>query len=242
MTLKQKIEPDRRVFDQMAPGWYNFRHYSIFRTELESLNLRWQKGRLLNIGCGHGPDFLPFKGAFALSGLDFSAEMLKLARRYSHKFEFPVNLFMADAYKLPFADGSFDFAIAIASYHHLKGHQRQLEALLELKRVLKPGGEAFITVWNRCQTRFWFKGREMALPWRSKGGIIQRYYYLFTYWEIEALVRQAGFRILKSQGESSYHFPVKYFSRNICLLVKKETKQKLVERCSEEVEYAGSYR
>jgi tRNA (uracil-5-)-methyltransferase TRM9 len=222
--VRPEIEPDSKVFDQMAPGWYNFRHYSIFKSELETLNTRWQKGRLLNVGSGHGADFLPFKNGFDLSGIDFSSEMLKMARRYSHKFEFPVNLFLADARQLPFAGKSFDFAISIATYHHLKGRDHQLEALQELKRVLKPGGEAFITVWNRCQSRFWFKGKEVGVPWRAKGGIVSRYYYLFTYWEIEALAQKAGFRILKSHAETSYHLPVKYFSRNICLLLKKESK------------------
>lgn len=222
--MKPAIKPDIKVFDQMAPGWYNFRHYSIFKSELEKLNIRWQKGRLLNIGSGHGADFLPFKGGFELAGMDFSSEMLKMARRYSHKFEFPVNLFLADARRLPFAGKSFDFAISIATYHHLKGRDHQLEALQELKRVLKPGGEAFITVWNRCQPRFWFKRKELGVPWRAKDGIIYRYYYLFTYWEIESLAKKAGFRILKSQAETSYHLPVKYFSRNICLLLKKESR------------------
>jgi tRNA (uracil-5-)-methyltransferase TRM9 len=219
--MSSEMAPDKAVFDQMATGWYSFRHYSIFRPELEKLAIRWQKGRLLNVGCGHGADFLPFKSGFDLYGLDFSAEMIKMARRYSHKFEFPVNLQVADALHLPFADRSFQYAVAVASYHHLKGRENQLAAILELKRVLKPGAEAFLTVWNRCQTRFWFAGRETLVPWKAQGKVIQRYYYLFTYWEFEALVRKAGFRVLKSYPENSYHFPVKYFSRNICLLVQK---------------------
>ncbi|MCR4393469.1 MAG: class I SAM-dependent methyltransferase, partial [Dehalococcoidales bacterium] len=109
----------------------------------------------------------------------------------------------------------------VATYHHLKGRQEQLKALHELRRVLKPGGEAFLTLWNRCQPRFWFKGKEVAVPWRVKGQIIQRYYYLFTYREIENLVKHAGFQLLKSFPENNFHFPVKYFSRNICLLIKK---------------------
>ncbi len=224
--MPAEIAPEKKVFDQMAPGWYNFRHYSIFRPELEKLAVRWQKGRLLNVGCGHGADFLPFKSGFDLYGLDFSSEMIKMARRYSHKFEFSVNLQVADALHLPFADKSFHWAMAVASYHHLKGRPNQLAALQELKRVLKPGGEAFLTVWNRCQPRFWFAGRETAVPWKAQGQIIQRYYYLFTYWEFEGLVRKAGFRILKSFAETNYHLPVKYFSRNICLLVQKPDCQK----------------
>jgi tRNA (uracil-5-)-methyltransferase TRM9 len=215
------IAPEKGVFDQMAPGWYSFRHYSIFRPELEKLAGRWQKGRLLNVGCGHGPDFLPFKTGFELYGLDFSAEMIKMARRYSHKYEFPANLLIADMQSLPFADNSFHWAVAAASYHHLKGRAVQIAALQELRRVLKPGAEAFLTVWNHCQLRFLFTRRETTVPWKTQGKVIQRYYYLFTYWEFEGLVRKAGLRILKSSAESKYHLPVKYFSRNICLLVQK---------------------
>ncbi|GAI62324.1 unnamed protein product, partial [marine sediment metagenome] len=91
----------------------------------------------------------------------------------------------------------------------------------ELRRVLKPGGEAFITTWNRWQPRFWFKRKEVAVPWRTKDKTLYRYYYLFSYPELERLVKTAGFKLLKSFPESSYHFPLKLFSRNICLLVRK---------------------
>jgi tRNA (uracil-5-)-methyltransferase TRM9 len=219
--MTKDISPKIEVFDQMAPGWYNFRHYSIFRLELEALAQKWQTGRLLNVGSGHGADFLPLRGKFDLYGMDFSSEMIKLARRYSHKFEFPVNLMVADARRLPFTAKSFDWAISVATYHHIKGKDEQLESLKELKRVLKPGGEAFITVWNRLQPGFWFKGKEVAVPWKVKGKTIERYYYMFTYWEFEKLIRKAGFKIIKSFPESSHHFPLKYFSRNICLIVKK---------------------
>ena len=150
---------NKDIFDQIAPGWYNFRHWSIFRSELEALAQRWQKGNLLNIGCAHGPDFLPFKQSFDLYGMDFSTEMLKFARKYSQKFNFAVNLSLADVRHLPFPDETFDWAISVATYHHIKGKEDRQAALNELRRVLKPGGEAFITVWNRWQPRFWFSQR-----------------------------------------------------------------------------------
>ena len=214
----------RDVFDQIAPGWYNFRHRSIFRTELEMLARRWQKGRLLNIGCAHGPDFPPFKHDFKLYGIDFSVEMLRLAQKYAGKFDFEVNLALADVSSLPYADATFDWAISVATYHHLKGEEARRAAFYELRRVLKPGGEAFITVWNRWQPRFWFKGREVYVPWRQKDKILYRYYYFFSYRELENLARKAGFEVLKSFPESSYRFPLKFFSRNICLLVRKGAK------------------
>lgn len=209
------------VFDEIAPGWYNFRHWSIFRSELEALAHRWQKGRLLNIGCAHGPDFLPFYRNFELHGVDLSFQMLRFARKYSAKFDLSVNLTLADAGYLPYPARTFDWAIAVAIYHHIKGNREREAALSELRRVLKPGGEAFITVWNRCQPRFWFKPKELAVPWRTKGKTLYRYYYLFSYPELGRLARRAGFDVLKSFPESSYRCPLKIFSRNICLLVKK---------------------
>ena len=209
------------VFDQIAPSWYNFRHWSIFRKELETLAQRWQRGSLLNAGCAHGPDFLPFRQNFALHGVDFSSRMLEFARKYSRKFDFTADFLLANVSCLPFADEAFDWALSIATYHHIKGKEERQAALSELRRVLRPGGEAFLTVWNRWQPRFWFQGREVAVPWRVSGKTLQRYYYLFSYPELERLVKQVGFEVLRSFPESSYRFPIKLFSRNICLLVKK---------------------
>lgn len=211
----------REIFNQIAPGWYNFRHRSIFRSELEALARRWQKGKLLNIGCAHGPDFLPFTQGFDLHGVDFSTGMLELARKYAGKFGFEVNLVLGDAVHLPYSDETFDRAISVATYHHIKGRENKETALRELRRVLKPGGEAFITVWNRWQPRFWLSDRETTVPWRTKGETLHRYYYLFSYAELEKLVKRAGLEILKSFPERAYRFPLKLFSRNICLLVKR---------------------
>ena len=209
------------IFNQIAPSWYNFRHWSIFRNELETLAQRWQKGKLLNIGCAHGPDFLPFRQNFELYGVDFSAKMLEFAQKYSKKFDFTVDLALADVRSLPYPGETFDWVISVATYHHIRGEEERLRALQELRRVLKPGGEAFITVWNRWQPRFWLSRREVAVPWRTKGKTLYRYYYLFSHGELEKLAKNAGFEVLKSSPESTYHFPIKFFSRNICLLVRR---------------------
>ena len=217
----ENIPDQAQVFDIVAPGWYSFRHRTIFHTELTELAARWQDGKLLNLGCGHGADFVPFKNSFELWGVDFSAEMLKLADKYAAKGGFQVKLTQADMRELPFANGRFDYVIAVASLHHLPGQDEQLRALSELKRILKPGSEAFVTVWNRTQSRFWGKPKELLVPWRSRDVTAERYYYLFTYGEIERLAKRAGFIVLRSYPESTYRWPIKLFSRNICLLLKR---------------------
>ena len=58
------------------------------------------------------------------------------------------------------------------------------------------------------------------VPWKTNASEIMRYYYLFTYPEIEYQLKSAGFKVLKAYPESEYKKRLKYFSRNICLLVK----------------------
>ncbi|MCL2140355.1 MAG: class I SAM-dependent methyltransferase [Dehalococcoidia bacterium] len=217
----EKLESPSSDFDIIAPSWYNFRHHTIFQAELRALAMRWQGGPLLNLGCGHGADFLPFKNGFELHGLDYSAGMLLQAERFASKHSLTLTLKQADLRVLPYPDNSFEHVIAIATFHHLKGNTEQLKALQELYRVLKPGGESFITVWNRCQTRFWFKRKEILLPFKADGKEVTRYYYLFTFGELERLVKKIGFKIIHSSPESRYHFPLRTFARNICLLLKK---------------------
>ncbi len=154
----------RDTFNQIAASRYNFRQKSRFLVELEALAARWRRGKLINVGCGHGPDFLPFKNGFELYGVDYSHETMALAKKYAEKNQFKVNLQEADARSLPYADDCFDFAIAIAVYHHIEDDQGRTKAFKELYRVLKPGGEAFITVWNRWQPRHWFKKRASCSP------------------------------------------------------------------------------
>jgi tRNA (uracil-5-)-methyltransferase TRM9 len=218
----------REVYDKIAPGRYNVQHWTRFQHELEEMAARWKNGRLLNLGCGHGSDFLAFKDNFKLYGVDFSSVMLEMAGKFAKKFDLNLDLVQGDVSRIPFKDETFDWAISVATYHHLETPEARLRAFTELKRILKPGGEAFVTVWNRwrpqrdCSVlRFWFLGREADVPWRKGDETLSRYYYFFTYSELEKLARQAGFQILRSFPENSYSFPLKYFSRNICLLVKK---------------------
>lgn len=214
---------NREVFDQIAESWYGVRHWPLLRQEIEELARRWQGGRLLNVGCAHGPDFLPFVRSFELWGVDSSQGMLNQGKRYSAKFKFYVNLIAADASSLPFPDNTFDRAISIATYHHIKGQKEREKAFRELKRVLKPGGEAFLTVWNRRQPRFWLKSPEQEVPWKLKEKTVYRYYHLFSYGELKKLLTKSGFEIITLSPEKSHHFPLKSFSRNICALVKKRS-------------------
>jgi len=215
---------NREVFDQIAESWYRVRHWPLLKEELEEVAARWQSGKLLNVGCAHGPDFLSFSRGFELWGVDSSFAMLKQALRYSAKYKFYVNIAAADALFLPFPNNTFDWAISVATYHHIKGREEREKAFIELKRVLKPQGEAFLTVWNHGQPRFWLKSKEQQIPWRLKEETAYRYYYLFSYGELRKLLTKAGWEVIAMFPEKSYHLPIaRNFSRNICALIRKPT-------------------
>lgn len=211
----------RQVWDEIAEGWYRLRRYSRFQGELREVARRWGSGRLLNIGCAHGADFLPFQDGFEMWGADFSRRLLELGLSYQQQQGFHALLVQAEASRLPFPDSSFQWAIAVAVYHHIRGEAARGQAWGELYRVLHPGGEAFITVWNRGQPRFWLQGREAVVPWRLTDGEVPRYHYLYTYRGLKRALQGAGFEVVALSPERGHRLPFKSLSRNICALVRR---------------------
>ncbi len=87
--------------------------------------------------------------------------------------------------------------------------------------MLRPGAEAFITVWNRHQRRFGWYRREATVIWRQDGQTLARYHYLYSYRELQNALRAAGFEVLRLGPEDSYRGIWSVFSRNVCALVRR---------------------
>ena len=115
-TKSTTMPTNKEVFDEIAESWYRFRHWSRFTTELSEMAFRWHEGKLLNVGCAHGPDFLPFKDNFELWGVDFSTQMVRLAQKYAAKLKFNTHLAVADALSLPYPNNTGFFNITIPFY------------------------------------------------------------------------------------------------------------------------------
>ncbi len=92
-------------------------------------------------------------------GLDLSARMLAIARRRTHAQRHRAGLVRQDAMALPFADNRF---CAVTCIEALEFLPRPLEALAEMVRVLRPGGQLLIS--NRVGVDALFlPGRAYAL-------------------------------------------------------------------------------
>lgn len=97
--------------------------------------------RVLDVGCGPGSITLGFAEAVAPGeavGVDFQPSQVSCAQSLRVKRGILNTHFeVADAYQLPFQDGSFDAVFANAVLWHLR---EPVRALLEMRRVLRPGG------------------------------------------------------------------------------------------------------
>jgi len=209
------------VFDSIATTWYGIRHWPLLPNEMAELAARWTRGRLINLGCGAGADFLPFEQTMGLVGLDCSRGMLSQASRHMKRHRLQASLVQGDLVNLPLADNSFDYATGVACYHHIRGVAARTQAFAELSRVLRPGGEAFISVWNHDQPRFVDMPQDCLVPWGRGKNALLRYYYLYTTDELGTTLTGCGFEILQLGAGTQRGQATVEDRRNICALVRK---------------------
>ncbi|HXY81789.1 MAG TPA: class I SAM-dependent methyltransferase [Gaiellaceae bacterium] len=96
-------------------------------------------GRVVEIGAGTGRNLTFYgDGVEALTVTEPDPHMVRRLERRIEEHPRPVKLVRAPAEELPFADGQFDVAVSTLV---LCGVEDVAQALGELRRVLKPGGE-----------------------------------------------------------------------------------------------------
>lgn len=108
---------------------------------------RWSGRRILELGIGQGTDFIQFVRAGShCTGVDLTQAAIDLvSQRLTHE-RLTAELVLADAEALPFADATFDLVYSWGVLHHTPDTAR---AVSEARRVLEPGGEARIMLYNR---------------------------------------------------------------------------------------------
>src|SRR5229473_5135887 len=111
--------------------------------------------RVLDLGCGTGTLAVLAKCAHRgaeVFALDADAEALNRARTKLEAAGIEVQLDQGLASALPYAGDSFDRALSSLFFHHLP-YELKLEAMREVLRVLRPGGEFHVADWGKATGR-----------------------------------------------------------------------------------------
>lgn len=99
-------------------------------------------GSVLDVGCGTGALAARLAGmGYRVAGADLSPAMLREAAGRGVG-----RVYAALSTALPFADGAFDLAFTVATLHHLETPARVAGTILEMARVVRPGG--FVLIWD----------------------------------------------------------------------------------------------
>ena len=119
---------DARYFD--AVNRFNI---AFARTMWVYDNVR-RGASVLDIGCGEGVLALLKRKDVYLAGVDFSPELVELARVNGYD-----TACVAQLTELPFEDGSFDYVVSLDVFGHIAFDEKDA-VLAEIKRVLRPDG------------------------------------------------------------------------------------------------------
>ncbi|GJJ12418.1 hypothetical protein Clacol_006660 [Clathrus columnatus] len=201
------------IYDQIASHFSSTRYkpWPIIAKFLDSL----PSGSIgLDSGTGNGK-YLPLPldrpNSICTIGLDRSRNLLKFARQAGGKKR---DVIWGDVLDLGWRTGIFDYAISIATIHHLASSSRRRQAVETLIRSVSPShGRILIYVWAVEQDGLSKRsippeenstgiGRDVFVPWilnqspeneeRSHNpSVFNRYYHMFVEGELENLVQDA---------------------------------------------------
>lgn len=128
---------------------------------------RYADRDLLEIGCGLGTDLFQFaRNGARVTGLDLTPQSVALA---AHRFRLegvPGRFTAGDAEHLPFPDAAFDVVYSFGVLHHTPDTARTFR---EIRRVLRPGGEAVIMLYHSRSSHLYL-GYPLALASRLRRG------------------------------------------------------------------------
>ena len=155
-----QVERRRYELEPFLPGFADF--------------ARWRERDVLEVGVGLGTDFVQFVRAGArAAGIDLTEAAVAAVRRRLELEALQADVRVGDAEALPFADASFDLVWSYGVLHHTPDTER---ALREIRRVLRPDGEARVMLYARHSWLgfgAWVRwGLLRGRPWRSISAVL----------------------------------------------------------------------
>lgn len=122
-------------------------YHEWFKEEKKYLqNIITPDAKVLEVGCGNGRsifDILPVTKN--ITGIDHDDNAITDAKNNFSSYP-TIKIIKADATKLPFQEGEFDFVVCMATFVNFGDNK--LIVLEEMKRVLKNSGKIIISVFS----------------------------------------------------------------------------------------------
>ena len=154
-------------------------------------------GKVLDVGCGTGEHLQhAIDRGLSASGVEPAPAMLEVARRNVPKAE----IHQGVATALPFPDAQFDLVIMVEVLRYLDRADTE-KAISEARRVLKPGGQLFVTLVNRwALDGFYILQRARSLGRRKEFDERNPYCLFHTPVSARRDLQQAGFEEIRIEG------------------------------------------
>lgn len=111
--------------------------------------------KVLEVGLGYGTlgQAIAEHGA-DYTGLDIAQGPVNMMNHRLHSIGNAGRAQQGSMLECPFADATFDVVVSIGCFHHTGNLQRCID---ETWRILRPGGRAFIMVYNKFSYRNWLR-------------------------------------------------------------------------------------
>ena len=114
---------------------------------IEKQAAKFPGGKLLEVGCGAGWESVAWAQAgMEVHSIDLSTAALELTKKNFDHHKLSADLRWGNAEEIPFADNTFDIVTSLGVLHQTESTEK---AVSEVWRVLKPGGEAVITLYYK---------------------------------------------------------------------------------------------
>lgn len=138
--IRAETERVRGLMDKGAPRYD--RQMNFFDRVLFAGGREWAcsqvDGEVLEIAVGSGRNLPFYPDGTSLTAIEFSPEMLELARQRAGELGREVDLRLGDAQALEFPDESFDTVVCTLALCTIPDPAK---AVVEAHRVLRPGGQ-----------------------------------------------------------------------------------------------------
>ena len=175
----------RAMIDNEDRHWWYRGRRRIVLDELARLGLG-RDARVLDAGCGSGRLLDELTRFGPVSGLELDADAVAVARRRGHE-----DVHVGAVEQLPWPDETFDLVTCLDVVEHTPDDRA---TLLELRRVLRPGGWLLVTV--------------PAYQWLwSRHDVVCRHYRRYDRRMLRAAAAEAGFKVERTTSFNTLLLP-----------------------------------